>query len=597
LHFVCELGFLSAFEHTFFMKPPGRAFPRLLQLVAACIACSGFSESADPARWREEKRIIDLHMHLDGTMGGLKRAVGIMDRVGLGIGVNLSGGTVTHKPDQKSAFEKNKALADSLYPGRFIHSMNLDYAGWDEPDFSERAARQVEEGFRLGAAGLKEYKRLGLFQRDGAGNLIKIDDPRLDSVWAKCGELGMPVSIHVADPRAFWLPYDEKNERWKELKDHKSWWFGDAAKYPPREELLAALDRVIARHPKTTFVCVHFANNAEDIEWVDRKLNERTNMYADLAARIPEAGRHDPAKVRQLFLKHADRILFATDFMVYDRLILGSGGDADRPTDDDAVTFYQKCYRWLETEDRDWAHMTPIQGDWTISSINLPANVLRKVYFDNATRLFARSLPSPVMHARRIARDFAPDGKLNEVDWTEAKAVRLEYQSGNATARPELSTTVRALWSDEFFYLGYECPYTTLSVFEPKQEAERLGLWDRDVVEAFIGTDEKITRYSEYEWAPNGERLDLTLDLPQKDFGWSSGMESAVTIDETAKVWRVEVRIPMKSLSTTPPQPTTRWRINLYRHDKASNAGLALRPTLRPSFHTPERFTGLVLDP
>jgi len=475
--------------------------------------------------------------------------------------------------------------------------MNLDYAGWDAPDFGERAAKQVEEGFRLGAAGLKEYKRLGLFLRDGAGNLIKIDDPKLDPVWAKCGELGMPVSIHVADPRAFWLPYDEKNERWKELKDHKSWWFGDAAKYPPREELLAALDRVIARHPKTTFVCVHFANNAEDLAWVDRKLTERPNMFADLAARIPEAGRHEPEKVRQLFLKHADRILFATDFMVYDRLILGSGGDADRPTDDDAVTFYEKCYRWLETADRDWAHMTPIQGDWTISSINLPPDVLRKVYFDNAVRLFARSLPAPVMKAQRIARDFVPDGKLTESDWTNAKPVRLEYQSANAAARPELSTGVRALWSDEFLYLGYECPYTALTVFEPKQDTERLGLWDRDVVEAFIGTDEKITRYSEYEWAPNGEQLDLVLDLPEKDFAWSSGMESAVSIDEAGKTWRVEVRIPMKSLSKTPPQPGVRWRINLYRHDKASNTGLAFRPTLRPSFHTPERFAWLTLDP
>ena len=146
----------------------------------------------------------------------------------------------------------------------------------------------------------------------------------------------MPVSIHVADPRAFWLPYDEKNERWTELKDHRYWWFGDPAKYPPREELLAALDRVIERHPKTTFVCVHFANNAEDLDWVDRALDEHPNMIADLAARIPEVGRHDPEKVRRLFTKHADRIFFATDFMVYDKLILGSGGDADRPTDDDA---------------------------------------------------------------------------------------------------------------------------------------------------------------------------------------------------------------------------------------------------------------------
>jgi len=167
--------------------------------------------------WRREHRIIDLHQHIDSTPEHLVRAVQIMDRVGIGIAVNLSGGTTTHPGDAPSEFGRNKQLADQLFPGRFIHYMNLDYTGWDQPDFSERAVRQIEEGNRLGAAGFKEYKRLGLYLRDGAGQLIKIDDPKLDPVWKRCGELGMPVPVHVADPKAFWLPYDQTNERWKEL--------------------------------------------------------------------------------------------------------------------------------------------------------------------------------------------------------------------------------------------------------------------------------------------------------------------------------------------------------------------------------------------
>jgi predicted TIM-barrel fold metal-dependent hydrolase len=568
------------------MKPP--AF-----LVLLSLAVPSPAEDA-PAAWRRERRIIDLHMHVDAGAGGFARAVGIMDRVGIGVGVNLSGGTVTHKPGEKSAFEKNKAIADTRHPGRFVHSMNLDYAGWDDPDFPERAAAQIDEGRRLGAAGLKEYKRLGLFLRDKRGELLKIDDPRLDPAWRRCGELGMPVSIHVADPRAFWLPYDANNERWTELKDHRSWWFGDAAKFPPREELLAALDRVIARHPRTTFVCVHFANNAEDLDWVDQRLDARPNMMADLAARIPELGRHDPEKVRRLFTKHAGRIFFATDFMVYDKLILGSGGDADHPTDDDAVTFFEKCWRWLETDDRDWPHMTPIQGDWRISSIQLSPAVLRKIYFDNARQLLARSLPTPVLHASRIAGDFAPDGRLSAPDWTGAAPAHIELQTNDASARPDLRTTVRALWSERFLYLGYECPFTTLSVFDPPQKEKRIGLWEKDVVEAFIGSDlEKITRYTEFEWAPNGDWLDLSCDLPAKDFGWSSRMEHAASIDEAARVWRVEVRIPLNALATAPPTLGARWRINLYRFDKANRAYLAFNPTLTASFHAPERFAWL----
>jgi len=167
-------------------------------------------------------------------------------------------------------------------------------------------------------------------------------------------------------------------------------------------DLLNALDRVIARHPLTTFVCVHFANNSEDIDWVDAALDRNPNMMADLAARIPEIGRHDPKKVHRLFLKHQDRILFATDFMVYSRLTLGSGGSGPAPTDDDALGFYAKHWRWLETWDRQFEHMTPIQGDWKIDGIGLPPEVLRKIYFDNARKLLVRRLPLPRLMAKRI---------------------------------------------------------------------------------------------------------------------------------------------------------------------------------------------------
>jgi hypothetical protein len=299
---------------------------------------------------------------------------------------------VTHAKGARSELEDTKRLADARFPGRFLEYMNLDYEGWDSPDFAQKAVAQVEEGARLGAAGFKEFKRLGLFLRDAKGRLLKVDDAKLDPMWSALGRLGMPVSIHVADPKAFWSPYDSKNERWKELHDHPRWWFGDPAKYPPREELLAALERVVARHPETTFVCVHFGNNAEDLDWVDAQLDRHPNMMVDIAARVPEIGRHDPARVRALFIKHADRILFGTDFQVYERLILGSGGNGPPPTEADAVEFFQKHWRFFETADKDFPHMTPIQGDWTISGIDLPADVLEKIYFGNAEKLLAKPL-------------------------------------------------------------------------------------------------------------------------------------------------------------------------------------------------------------
>ena len=569
---------------------------RVLNTVAQAAAPGSPTPHPWPGdTWRQEHRIIDLHQHIDLSTQRVERALRIMDRAGVGIGVNLSGGTVTHRPGEKSAFERMKEIEQAVAPDRFINYFNLDYAGWDAPDFAEQAVKQVDEAYRLGAAGLKEFKRLGLNLRNGAGELIAIDDPKLDGVWKRCGELGMPVSIHVADPKAFWLPYTQQNERWNELRDHPRWWFGDPKQFPRREQLLEALDHVIAKHTQTTFVCVHFANNSEDLDWVERMLNSRPNMNADLAARIPELGRHDPEKLRRLFTQHQDRIFFATDFQVYDRLILGSAGDAERPTDDDAVTFYEKEWRWLETNDRSWAHMTPIQGDWTINSIGLPTDVLRKIYFDNARRLLVRSLPFATIRATHIASDFVPKASRKQSAWQKAIPFPLELASQDGKARPELSTTCRVLWSDRYLYLSYECPFTDLTMYAPKIKQERIqrgtALWDKDVVELFVGSDpEHPTHYTEYEWAPNGESLDLKLERPNSDFEWSSGMESSVVVDAKTHVWRCQVRIPMKALAKASPQVGERWRMNLYRIDRANKAFLASNPTLNGSFHTVERF-------
>jgi len=561
----------------------------------------GGESKLEADQWRSEHRIIDLHQHIDCTTQHLARAVKIMDSVGIGIGVNLSGGTVTPGKDGgPSEFERNKKLADTLSPGLFLHYMNLDYANWDQPDFAAQAVKQVEQGHRLGSAGFKEFKRLGLYLRDGKGALLKPDDPKLDPMWERCAELHMPVSIHVADPRAFWLPYNDNNERWKELKDHKNWWFGDTNKFPPWKDLLNALNRVIARHPKTTFVCVHFANNAEELDWVDQSLSRYPNMMCDLAARIPEIGRHDPDTVRRLFVKHQDRIFFATDFQAYDRLILGSSGNEPPPTDTDAEVFFAREWRWLETRDRNWPHMTPIQGDWTINSIDLPASVLRKIYFDNARKLLARSLPAPTLRARHISQDLDLDAPPGTALWQNAWPVSIEQTSRDGTVRPELSTTVRALWSQRFLFLCFECPFTKLTVFEPLLTGhkrfdlgkEGVSLWDRDVVEAFIGTDpQNIRHYAEFEVAPTNERLDLmVLHLPEKDFDWDSQFESRVNLDNAGKLWRCEMRIPLDRLALTKPSPGTQWRLNLFRCDRANRASLAWNPTLEGTFHVPERF-------
>jgi len=154
---------------------------------------------------------------------------------------------------------------------------------------------------------------------------------------------------------------------------------------------------------------------------------------------------------------------------------------------------------------------------------------------------------------------------------------------------------VRALYSGDFLYLRYDAPFTELTTFEPARKTERIGLWDRDVVEAFIGTDAANQKvYYEFEVAPTNEKLDLVIspEIPKVEerFDWNSDFESFAKTDADSKTWSTVMKIPLKALSKEGVKAGTEWRINFYRIDRANRGFLAWNPTLSGTFHTPARF-------
>lgn len=338
--------------------------------------------------WRPGYRrplVIDIHAHIMPT--GLQRLSKIMADNGLGLVVNLSGGN--QKRGLSTAVEMQK-----VFPG----IINYYTPNWREvhlPDFGEREAKRLEEAVETyGFKGLKIAKALGLYvavddngnRKLDPGERLPVDWPGLDPLWAKAGELGVPVSIHTGDPKAFWEPLTPANERYEELRLHPNWSFA-GPEYPSREALLEQRNRVIAKHSKTTFVCVHFGGNPEDIDAVDKWLDTYPNMMIDVAARVPEFGRHPPDKVRAFFVKHKTRVLFGTDLGVSKRgLMLGSSGE-EEPTMDDVKPFYDAHWRYFEGSEKQIAHPTPVQGNWKIDAVNLPDDVLEHFYYKNAMKL------------------------------------------------------------------------------------------------------------------------------------------------------------------------------------------------------------------
>jgi predicted TIM-barrel fold metal-dependent hydrolase len=266
--------------------------------------------------------------------------------------------------------EANLERYDRAYPGRFVTFAHLDWRETASSGFGERMAASLRDSVARGARGLKVWKHLGLRFRDDRDRLIAPDDERLDPVWEAAADLEVPVTIHLADPIAFFDPIDERNERLEELLANPDWWFGGPG-LPGFDRLMKSFEALVARHPQTTFIGAHVACAAEDLAWVGRMLDTYPNLNADIAARIAELGRQ-PRAARALIERHPDRIVFGTDLFPPARDI------------------YAVHFRFLETADEHFSYdpeEPPSQGRWAISGLELPSDILAAVYAGNARRL------------------------------------------------------------------------------------------------------------------------------------------------------------------------------------------------------------------
>jgi predicted TIM-barrel fold metal-dependent hydrolase len=546
--------------------------------------------------------VVDIHNHLGGgkqflTADRVEKYLAEMNEAGVRAVVNLDGGW-----DER--LQETLAALDQAHPGRFLTFALVNFDDIDDDGWTDREVKRLETGFRAGAKGLKIDKRLGLRFSYKSGKVVPVDDPKLDAIWETCGKFKKPVVIHVSDPAAFFTPLDRYNERWHELNEHPNWlFFGD--QFPKREVILEQLHRVIARHPGTTFVNTHFGNNAEDLGAVAEKLDKYPNMMVDFDARISELGRQ-PYTARKFFLKYQDRILFGTD----------------TTPRRDAFRIY---YRFLATDDEyfDSAPSHHRQGFWMIYGIFLPPEVLEKIYFKNAERI----LGIPVVSApNQVAKDTAagPTGSILKVRPTEDFEVtgdgkNAAWSKAEWAAVPQRSqnglpyeTRIKTLYSPKGLYVLFDATDKKLTA---KIEKDFENLWEEDVFEVFLWTDEKQSTYFEYEISPFNRELPILVpNFDGKFLGWlpwhydgGRKTRTATTVTGGEKKsgagiagWSAEVFIPydlLAPLQNVPPKPGTQWRANFYRMDY--DDGKPTRWTWAPvgaSFHEYQKFGKLVFE-
>lgn len=303
---------------------------------------------------------IDSHSH-DYLKGeDIHRWVKMMQACNVRKVVVLSGGT----PDGTLAEEIQDYLGK--YPQHFQVWARIDDKDIDAPDYPKRAARSVEKAWEMGARGLGEYKDMGRGfggDRKSGKKGVNLDDPRWDLALETAGRLGMPVSIHVGDMYDCYFPLTNKSE----LGLAGAPWnvFGKPG-IMPTAEIQATRNRAVAKHPNTIFIACHLGSLSHDLDELGRLLDLYPNLYTDVSARAWDIGRQ-PFTARKFFIRYQDRILWGTD--------LG-------PEED----MYRGWFRLLETEDEFFR--VPDAAWWMNYGLNLPDEVLQKIYYKNACRLF-----------------------------------------------------------------------------------------------------------------------------------------------------------------------------------------------------------------
>ncbi len=316
---------------------------------------------------------VDVHNHQFGMPDqDLAELVSAMDALNMAVMVNLSGrgfrrlelaeGKISFDLQEGEYLERAVANVEANAPGRFLVFTNIRMRGIDDPDWAVRTLEQLEIDVRNGAQGLKIYKNLGLTEKDSSGERIPVDDPRLSPVWRKCGELGIPVLIHTGEPASFWQPKDAENERLLELME-KPERYRDPVLFPTWQEVMAEQHRMFRQHPETIFINAHLGWLGNDLGRLGDLLDELPNVYTEIGAVLAELGRQ-PRFARQWLIRYQDRVLF--------------GKDSWRPEE------YPVYFRVLETADDYFDYYRRRHAFWKIYGLDLPDEVLRKIYFQNA---------------------------------------------------------------------------------------------------------------------------------------------------------------------------------------------------------------------
>jgi predicted TIM-barrel fold metal-dependent hydrolase len=305
--------------------------------------------------------IIDMHSHpYAKTAGAIEEWVRAMDEVGVEKTIILAMATGAEFDEIYRKYAK--------YGERFEMWCGFDFSGHDKPGFGPAAVKELERCKQAGARGVGEIHDKGKGLKSGKSDASGMhpDDARMDSLWEKCGELGMPISLHVADPIWMYQKMDRHNDG---LMNAYEWRLDNQPNIVGLSGMVDIFERTLARHRNTTFIACHFMNLDYDLARLGEVLERNPNLCADISARYAETA-PIPRFAAQFYAKNADRLVYGTDMGV-----------------DKAM--YRVTFRILESSDEHFYENEQFGYHWSLNGFGLDDAILKQVYRENATKLLA----------------------------------------------------------------------------------------------------------------------------------------------------------------------------------------------------------------
>lgn len=356
-------------------------------VILLVFASPALSQDEDRPLYKSKYRVINVHRHCDEpNEAALKAEFEAMDRVGFSKMVNLligDGWSDRNLPDWINLQKK--------HPDRLVVFGSVDLGKSKTPGFFASLVREVEVQKRLGSHGLKVWKNLGMNAKDDEGKLIKLDDPRLAPFWDRCGELELPILLHVADPKEYWYPLTYNSFHYG-LRAEKDQHYNNP-NMPSWEELIRQRDAVLKNHPKTIVIGAHMGSMTFELQKLAETLDRYPNFHVDTSARVRILGRLNPHAVRDFFVKYQDRILFGTDSSTLAN-VRPDDAEGVKKWQDRAARFFSRHLEYFETDSLNLVEPYGYAKEWLrIPGVKLPPEVLEKFYHANAERLIPALRP------------------------------------------------------------------------------------------------------------------------------------------------------------------------------------------------------------